>query len=97
MSKEDIVKQYSNPSKVRKKMRQYFGDDMELFYSTRKNKKYMIFDNENNKYIHFGQIPYEDYTKHKDEERRQQFLKRNKKWSEQDKMSSGWLSYHLLW
>jgi len=31
------------------------------------------------KKIHFGQIGYEDYTKHKDEERRKLFKLRNKK------------------
>ena len=33
--------------------------------STRKNKKYMIM-NDDHKYIHFGDNRYEDFTKHQD-------------------------------
>ncbi len=40
----------------------------------------MILDPETNKYIHFGEWSFEDYTKHKDKKRRDEFLKRNHKW-----------------
>jgi hypothetical protein len=43
--------------------------------STRKNKKYMIL-NDDNKYIHFGDSRYQDFTKHQDEERRKRYLDR---------------------
>jgi hypothetical protein len=43
--------------------------------STRKNKKYMIL-NDDNKYIHFGDKRYEDFTKHNDLERRKRYLDR---------------------
>ncbi len=41
--------------------------------STRKNKKYFIM-NDDNKYIHFGDLRYSDYTKHQDKERLKRFL-----------------------
>ena len=49
------------------------------------------------KWIHFGEIGYEDYTLHKDDERRKKFITRNKKWSEQKYNTAGFLSYFLLW
>ena len=70
-----------------------------LFISTRKDKKFMI-KNDNNKYIHFGQLGYEDFSKHKDEKRRQSYLTRAKKikglWKE-DKYSPNMLSIKILW
>jgi len=53
--------------------------------------------NPQGKWIHFGQMGYEDYTKHKDETRRDNFRKRNAKWSKAEKYSPAWLSYWLLW
>jgi len=41
--------------------------------STRKNKKYMIM-NDDHKYIHFGDLRYEDYTKHQDLKRLNNYL-----------------------
>jgi hypothetical protein len=52
------------------------------------------------KWIHFGAIPYEDYTKHKDQERRERYLNRaeNIKGSwRQNKYSPNNLAIHLLW
>ena len=43
--------------------------------STRKNKKYMIM-NDDNKYIHFGHSRYEDFTKHQDLKRLNNYLSR---------------------
>ena len=67
--------------------------------STRKNKKYMIL-NDDNKYIHFGDSRYEDYTKHQNEERLQNYLSRATKikgnWKK-DKYSPNNLAINLLW
>ena len=67
--------------------------------STRKNKKYMIM-NDDNKYIHFGDLRYEDYTKHQDEERRKRYIGRATKikgnWKK-DKYSPNNLAINLLW
>jgi hypothetical protein len=67
--------------------------------STRKNKKYMIL-NDDNKYIHFGDNRYEDYTIHNDLERRKRYLNRARNikgnWKN-DKYSPNNLSQNLLW
>ena len=96
MSDKDIF-DYSNPATVVKNAQALLGNDIEVFYSTRKNKKYMILNPENNKYIHFGEFGYEDYTKHKDKNRRLLFQKRNHKWKSAKKYSPAYLSYYLLW
>jgi hypothetical protein len=63
--------------------------------SSRKDKKYMIFDG--NKMIHFGQMFYEDATKHHDKRRILNFRNRNSKWANAPIYSAAWLSYNLLW
>jgi hypothetical protein len=67
--------------------------------STRKNKKYMIM-NDNNKLVHFGDLRYEDYTKHHDEDRLNRYLSRATKikgnWR-RDKYSPNNLAINLLW
>ena len=64
--------------------------------STRKNKKYMI-QRPNGKWVHFGDLRYEDYTYHKDDKRRQSFLFRNWRWASAPKYSPAYLSFILLW
>jgi len=56
----------------------------------------MVYNN-NKKLVHFGQIGYEDYTKHGDLKRRNNFKKRNIKWGYASKYSPAWLSFYLLW
>ena len=63
--------------------------------SSRKDKKYMVFDGRT--MVHFGSLPYEDYTKHHDENRLTKFRKRNWKWQFAPKYSPAYLSYYLLW
>ena len=67
--------------------------------STRKNKKYMIMNDDHN-YIHFGDLRYEDYTKHQDKERLKRYLNRatkiKGKWKD-NKYSPNNLSINLLW
>ena len=86
----------SNPELVLKQLKKYYGDDVDLYLSTSKNKKYMIFD-EDGKKLHFGDLRYSDYTKHKDEKRRQSFRIRNRRWKDADKYTPAHLSYYLLW
>ena len=67
--------------------------------STRKNKKYMIM-NDDNKYIHFGDLRYQDFTKHQDEERRKRYNGRAKKIKgnrKKDKYSPNNSAINLLW
>lgn len=91
----------SNPDEVYHKAMILLNDydDVELDFSTRINKKYMISGSfTNNKWIHFGDMKYEDYTKHKDKERRSKFLKRNAHWiKDYDKYTPAYFSYYLLW
>jgi TFIIF-interacting CTD phosphatase-like protein len=48
------------------------------FKSSAKNKKFSVFvmKNGKKKLIHFGDTRYDDFTTHKDEKRRQNYLKR---------------------
>ena len=89
------INKYSNPSIVMKKAKELNLNPIQL--SSRKDKKYMVLDPNTNKMVHFGQMGYEDYTKHHDEKRRELFRKRNHKWATAEKYSSAWLSYYLLW
>ena len=62
-------------------------------------KKYMV-KNPNNKWIHFGQLNYSDFTHHNSLIRRDNYLKRSKNingnWKN-DKYSANNLSRNLLW
>jgi hypothetical protein len=93
MSKD--ISKYSNQAIVQQQANKYLGKDVKVMLSTRKDKKYMV-RNPEGKWIHFGQYGYEDYTKHKDETHRENFKRRNAKWSNADKYSPSWLSYWLL-
>lgn len=103
MSKEDIkriqVYKYSNPNVVFDKAVELFGEDgWDLDISTRKDKKYMIkgyFTDD--KWVHFGQMGYNDFTKTNDEDKRAKFLTRNKSWEHRNINTPAFLSYHLLW
>ena len=56
----------------------------------------MIIEPYTNKMIHFGSTM-ADYTFHKDEKRRSNFLKRNARWRDLNMFSPAYLSYKLLW
>lgn len=93
------LKKWSNINEVQKKAKKYLGNNVIIEPSTRKDKKYMVRDI-NNHIVHFGQMGYEDFTKHKDNDRRQNYLNRatNIKgdWKN-NKYSPNNLSIHLLW
>lgn len=65
----------SNPSVVVKKKNDYLGKDIPIFISDNKDKKYMIITPDN-KRVHFGNINYQDHTRHKDEKRRNSYIAR---------------------
>ena len=74
-----------------------------LDYSSRKNNKYMV-KLPGGKKVHFGSSKYEDYTVHKDKERRDKYLSRatkikNKKGelTYTNPESSNYWSIKLLW
>jgi len=75
--------------------------DYQIYISNRKNKKYMIYDFKNDKIInHFGDLRYTDYTYHKDDKRRLNYLNRAKSirgnWKN-NIFSPNNLSIFLLW
>ena len=70
--------------------------------STLKNKKYKaVFYKDNNQKIktsHFGDSRYDDYTTHKDKERRRLYRARTiKSLNKGNYMSPSHLSYYILW
>ena len=90
------IAKYSDPMRVESKAHAIFGDDVHIEFSNRPNKKYMLLKTK--KFVHFGQMGYVDYTRHRDEHRRARFRKRNAKWlHSKSKYTPGFLSYNLLW
>ena len=65
-----------------------------VYESSRQDKKYMVFDG--NKMVHFGS-KMEDWTKHRDPDRRRKFRKRNWQWQFAPRYTPAWLSWTLLW
>ncbi len=56
----------SNPKEVIAKAIDCFKNpDIKAFLSNKKNKQYMILNPKTNKMVNFGDMDYEDYTKHK--------------------------------
>ena len=96
----------SNPEMVYKRAKKLYGDNIIIKESTRKDKKYMILDN-NKKYIHFGSINHLDYTKYLElygldiaNNHKERYLKRalNIKGNWKNNIySPNNLSIHLLW
>jgi hypothetical protein len=92
------LKQYSNPKKAQLAASRYLGKGTKLFVSTRKDKKYMVQGPHG--LVHFGQMGYEDYTKHHDLKRRRRYLTRANKIKGQwrsDPYSPNNLAIHILW
>lgn len=67
--------------------------------STNPDKKFMV--KIGNKTIHFGQKGYQDYTTHKDINRKKSYIARhkamNEKWGKKGIKTSGFWSRWLLW
>lgn len=88
----------SNPITVQKKLNEYLPGT-QLYLSTRRTKKYMI-QQPNGKWSHFGDILFQDFTKHKDKDRRRRYIQRASNirgnWIN-DPYSSNMLSICLLW
>lgn len=94
------LKKYSDADEAQRKAFEYLGKDAHLYLSPKKDKKYRIFNPLTDKYVDFGQIGYEDFTKHKDEQRRKRYLSRatNMKGEWRDNpYSANNLSIHILW
>lgn len=81
---------------VEKSLNKYYGKNVKLYESTRKDKKFMV-QRPDGKWIHFGAKGYSDWHIHKDPERRERFRQRNKRWAEADKWTPAHLAYYILW
>ena len=69
------------------------------YKSDKPDKKYYIITN-NDKKVYFGAAGMSDFTKHKDEARKQRYIKRhqnNENWSKPGIDTAGFLSRWLLW
>jgi len=84
----------SDPKEVNRRAKEIY--DKPVYISNRKNKKYMI-ENDDGKFISFGDIRWEDGTFHKDAFRIKNFKQRNRRWANAYEYSPAYLSYHLLW
>jgi hypothetical protein len=93
---------YSTPRIAQRMAYKYLGriKTAKLYPARNPAKKYMIFDPKNNKWVNFGQMGYEDYTKHHDKTRRKNYLTRTKgmlgDWKS-NKYSANNLSRSILW
>ena len=93
---------YSTPRIAQRMAYKYLGriKTAKLYPARNPAKKYMVFDPKNNKWVNFGQMGYEDYTKHHDKTRRKNYLTRTKgmlgDWKS-NKYSANNLSRSILW
>lgn len=97
IEKDDELYLYSNPKIAQKMAYKYLGKTAKLYKSTNPKKKYMILNPNNNKYIHFGQMGFDDFTKHKDMIRMIKFKNRNKKWADAKPYTAAHSSFYFLW
>ncbi len=100
MSFTKKLRLYSNPRVAQSMAYKYLGQTAKLYPARNSAKKYSIYDINNRKWINFGQLGYEDYTKHRDKKRRRNYLARTKSikgnWKK-NKFSANNLSREILW
>ena len=90
---------WSNPLTAQEKAFRIYGPTAILYRSKAKNKKYAI-RTPSGKIVNFGQIGYEDFTKHKNLIRRNSYLTRTANMKgdwEKDGYSANNLSRNILW
>lgn len=75
-------------------------EEFVLLKSNRKDKKFMVFNVDTGKVVHFGAKNYSDYTIHKDEERKKRYIDRHRKnenWEKSGMGSAGFWALYILW
>jgi len=91
---------YSSPRIAQRMAYKYLGKTAKLYPASNPAKKYMIYDPKNNKLVNFGQLGYQDFTRHRDKTRRKNYLTRTKgmrgDWKN-NKYSANRLSRSILW
>jgi len=99
MYSQELLK-YSSPVVAQKRAYAYLGKTAKLYPASNKHKKYRIWDRKGEKWVNFGQLGYQDYTRHKNKARRTSYLARSRKirgdWK-QNKYSPNNLAIHILW
>ena len=73
---------------------------LQIFKSDREGKKFKaVFtkDDGKTKTVHFGSSMHQDFTQHKNLERRRLYRQRHEKDLKGDPMRAGYLSYYILW
>lgn len=94
------IRLYSNPRRAQYMAHKYLGKTAKLYPARNPEKKYSIFDPKNEKWVNFGQMGYEDYTKHHNKTRRHNYLTRTKymrgDWKN-NPYSANNLSRNILW
>ena len=94
------LSRYSNPRQAQHMAYKYLGKTAKIYPARNSQKKYSIYDPKRDKWVNFGQLGYEDYTKHKDKTRRKNYLTRSRAikgdWK-RNPYSPNNLSIHILW
>ena len=96
----NTINEFSNPRIVFKKAKEYLGKDVIIRLSDKPAKKYMVFSPDTHKWVYFGQMGYEDFTKHQDPIRRNNYLRRTENMKgnwKQNIYSPNNLSRNILW
>lgn len=68
--------------------------------SDRKSKKYMVLMQDRGHKHHFGAKGFEDFTTHKDPERKERYIQRHRSredWSKDGIHTAGFWAKHILW
>ena len=100
VEKRKEVMKYSDPKKALENAIKYLKKDIVFSLSTKPKKKYMVMNPDTMKWTHFGEIGYEDFLKHQDPIRQNNYLKRtaNMKGNwKNDKYSANNLAREILW
>lgn len=96
----DPIYEWSNPKQAQKMAYKYLGKSAVIYKSFKPDKKYMIYDPNNDKMVHFGQMGFQSFDKHRDLNRRKNYLTRtaNMKgdWAD-NPYSPNNLSRNILW
>ncbi len=91
---------FSNPKQAQKMAYKYLGKSAKLYPASNPVKKYRICDPKLKQWVNFGQMGYQDYTRHKNKMRRKNYLTRTTgmlgNWKD-NKYSANNLSRNILW
>ena len=99
MTKAREIMKYSNPTEVYRRASKYLGKTVKIGLSPKRDKKYRVITPDG-RTVHFGQMGYEDYTRHGNKTRRKNYLTRSGKirgdWK-RNPYSANNLSRKILW